>query len=165
MWQAVLALGVALIGFLGVALGAVVTGFVTLRQTSMAAQRERESQQMLRWQERKDAHDAFQRDTILALQDAIAELWTRAMGMQLDSVRRRSSVKDPEFRALVWRINMLRARIFDDDLRAIVRALMNEVMAAASATDIDVLEARTVVANRLNRQLYERMNTLLKAMF
>ncbi len=75
MWTAILGIFAAVIGFLGVIVGAVVTGYVTLRQTQLATRREREAQQMLREQERRDRRDAFQRDTLLALQDALAEIY------------------------------------------------------------------------------------------
>src|SRR6266508_3522940 len=48
VWTAMLGIFAAVIGFLGVIVGAVVTGYVTLRQTQLATRREREAQQMLR---------------------------------------------------------------------------------------------------------------------
>jgi uncharacterized membrane protein YcjF (UPF0283 family) len=74
MWTAIVAMFAAMIGFLGVVVGAVVTGFVTLRQTELTSQREREAQQIVREQARKDAHDAFQRENLLALQEAVEDV-------------------------------------------------------------------------------------------
>ena len=67
MWQAVLAL-------VGVVIGGVLAGGVGLRQVQLFTDRERAARQAEREQARKDARDAFQRDTILALQDAVADL-------------------------------------------------------------------------------------------
>jgi hypothetical protein len=74
VWQAMLAVGVAMTGFLGVVIGAVVTGFVTLRQAQLATEREHQIRQIEWAQARKDAHDAFQRENLLALQDAIEDV-------------------------------------------------------------------------------------------
>lgn len=60
---------------LGVVLGAAIAGGVSLWQVQLITAREREARQTLREQERKDAHDALQRDAILALHDAITAYW------------------------------------------------------------------------------------------
>jgi hypothetical protein len=74
MWTAIVGMFAAVIGFLGVIVGAAVTGFVTLRQAELATKREREARQLEREQKRKDVVDAFQRETLLALQDATMDL-------------------------------------------------------------------------------------------
>jgi uncharacterized coiled-coil protein SlyX len=60
----------AIFGFLGVIVGAV----VSLLGEQVTTRRERAARQALRDQERKDRRDAFQRETILALQDAVTDL-------------------------------------------------------------------------------------------
>ena len=93
MWTAIVAIFAAVIGFFGVVVGAVVTGFVTLRQTEPANQREREAQQIAREQARRDAHDAFQKENILALQEAVEDLRqvvVRDVGRKLAAADERS---------------------------------------------------------------------------
>lgn len=67
MWQALLVV-------VGVVLGGAIAGGVALRQVQLVTDREREARQAERELVREDARDAFQRDTILALQDAVADL-------------------------------------------------------------------------------------------
>ena len=62
MWTAIVGMFAAVIGFLGVVVGAVVTGFVTLRQARLATQREHDVRKIEWEQARKDVRDAFQRE-------------------------------------------------------------------------------------------------------
>ena len=57
--------------FLGVILGAAIAGGVSLWREQVVTGRERAARQAEREQRRKDERDAFQRDTLLALQDTI----------------------------------------------------------------------------------------------
>ena len=66
-------MGEAALAFLGVLLDATIAGVVALWQVQLVTAREREARQALREQGSKDRRDAFQRDTILALQKAIAD--------------------------------------------------------------------------------------------
>ena len=79
MWQAVLAL-------VGVVIGGVLAGGVALRQVQLFTDREHAARQAEREQARKDARDAFQRDTILALQDAVADLWRMVVDLHGEAV-------------------------------------------------------------------------------
>jgi hypothetical protein len=58
---------------LGVVVGAVVTGFVTLRQARLATQREHDVRKIEWEQARKAVRDAFQRESLLAVQDAVED--------------------------------------------------------------------------------------------
>jgi hypothetical protein len=173
MWQAMLTLGVALIGFFGVALGAVVTGFVTLRQAQLATQREREVQQMLREQERKDARDAFQRDVIIALQDAISAYWQLAVDVhgQVHGSRTEADQETVDFqtvylpmRAAHSRVTAARAKVFDDELRRLVKDFGLQIDVAVS---MGVRQAREALAAsyQLLGQIEERVNALLRNLF
>ena len=57
--------------FLGVILGAAIAGGVSLWREQVVTGRGRAARQAEREQRRKDERDAFQRDTLLALQDTI----------------------------------------------------------------------------------------------
>jgi hypothetical protein len=67
-------MGEALLGFLGVIIGAAIAGGISLWQVQFVTAREREAQRMHRDQERMDRRDAFQRETLLALQDATSRM-------------------------------------------------------------------------------------------
>ncbi len=172
MWQAMLTLGVAVIGFLGVALGAVVTGYVMLRQAQLATQREREAQQMLRDQERKDAHDAFQRDAIIALQDAVRDYW----GLVVDAHTQihgpegaKTAGETPEMvysrmRVAYSPLTAARAKVFDDELRRLVKEFD---LQTALASSLDVKDAQKAMAACYQRlvAIEDRVNVLLRHLF
>jgi hypothetical protein len=152
-------------GFLGVVLGGVLTGTMSLWQVQLVTRREREAREALREQERRDRRDAFQRETILAVQDAVAEYWPT----MTDAARLREqpapSIWSPAARALHWRINMLRARIFDEELRQLVAELQGGIYRVVKAEDLDSIETYAIEADRLTKQMYNRMNLLLKDLF
>jgi type II secretory pathway pseudopilin PulG len=176
MWQALLALGVAVIGFLGVVVGAVVTGFVTLRQTQLATQREREAQQMLREQQRRDARDAFQRDAILALQGAVEDYW-QLVEDWFNQVTGATTAKGSEPPArppyeltlrrntVYGRLTATRARVFDDELRKLAEQVQHRGIMVTVGKSRDLKEWAWSRGDESLSQLHERVNTLLRDLF
>jgi hypothetical protein len=164
MWQAMLGLGVALIGFLGVVIGAVVTGYVTLRQARLATEREREAQQRFREQQRKDAHDAFKRDAILALHDAATAYWELAVdayslyGTTRPEQGALRSVVQP-LNTAYSRLTVARAKVFDDELRQLTKALEKQCDLALE----QVFEALDAGHNLLGA-IEGRVNALLRSL-
>ena len=59
----------------GVVVGSVASSLGIVLRERVVGRRERETQEALRQQQLADQRAAFQRDTVLALQDAIGELW------------------------------------------------------------------------------------------
>ena len=76
-----------MITLLGVILSAAIAGSVSLWQVQLSTDREREARRIERDQTRQDVRDAFQRDTILALQDAIAAFLRMAVDVNIRSRR------------------------------------------------------------------------------
>jgi hypothetical protein len=170
-----IALGVAVIGFLGVALGAVVTGYVTLRQARLATEQEREAQQMLREQQRKDVRDAFQRETLLALQDAIeaaeravANLHAQTLGYGVEvvpeaglsvesSIRREWQKRDASLKKL-W------ARVFDAELRSLVgdfrKASSATFLATSSSDSSEHFHSVVELVDRISERIIELLPKL-----
>src|SRR5215472_10597940 len=66
----------AIAGALGVAAGALISSVGVVLRERVVDRRERDAQQELRKHALKDQHEAFQRETILNLQDAIGQLWS-----------------------------------------------------------------------------------------
>jgi hypothetical protein len=64
----------AIYGFIGVLLGSATTAVLTVYRERLVSTREREARTHQREQDRKDQRDAFQRQSILALQDAVSDL-------------------------------------------------------------------------------------------
>jgi hypothetical protein len=175
MWQAMLTLGVAVIGFLGVALGAVVTGYVTLRQAQLATQREREAQQAVREQQRKDTRDVFQRESVLALQDAIEDMWAAYLRAQSEKheverqqgkwIRRTDTDHPHGFAEASRHVNRLRARIFDNELRDLANKMRVELGLALFAESERLERHNSETANGLLHRTHDRMHVLLKEFF
>jgi hypothetical protein len=151
VWTAILGIFAAVTGLVGVAVGAMVTGYVTLRQAQLVTQREREARQVLREQEQKDRRDAFQRDTILALQDAMGDLY-KATGREQDRLLgeaaarggawRAKPIEEPlpeDFLEAHRAISKLRARIFDEELRAVSASIRDEASKGIIAFDRQIM--------------------------
>ena len=68
----------ALAGAVGVVAGALVSSVGVVLRERLVGRREREAQEALRLQQLADQRAAFQRDTILGLQEAIGELWSQS---------------------------------------------------------------------------------------
>ena len=64
----------ALIGFLGVILGSVTTPVLTVYRERTVTRREREANEELRTRQRSDERGAFQRESMLSLQDTLSAL-------------------------------------------------------------------------------------------
>jgi len=176
VWTAILGIFAAVIGFLGVIVGAVVTGYVTLRQTQLATQHEREAQQMLREQERKDRRDAFQRETLLALQDAvedIREITYREYGRRLaiwKHDRRWPSRPPGEPLPKDWsdadaRANKLWARVLDVDLASMVQDFCHTAGLAVTAQTQDRAFDEVNYVSELAHQVNGRIGVLLDDLF
>lgn len=69
------------------------------------------------------------------------------------------------YSAAYMRVTMLRARIFDDDLRRVVSDLQHSYSHTVSTTDPDVVREYTLELIPVHRQMEERINVLLKDLF
>jgi hypothetical protein len=149
-------------GFLGVIVGAV----VSLLGEQFTTRREREARKAVGEQERKDGRDAFQRETILALQEAIAQFWQSVMIARIEAAGQPLALLgSAEAQALHLRINMLRARIFDDELRGVVKEVLGHIHGAGKASDVASFDHHARTAERLTRQMDDQVNVLLKDLF
>jgi hypothetical protein len=120
----------AIFGFVGVVLGALTTSVLTIYRERLTTRREQDARDTQYERERKTARDTFQRDSILALQTAISDL-IRAVHQELDRVlaefrqTRKWPVRQWETpTAAGWsdallRLELARARVFDDRLRSL----------------------------------------------
>jgi hypothetical protein len=171
MWTAIVGIFATVIGFLGVVVGAAVTGFVTLRQTHLATEREREAQQVLREQERRDRRDAFQRETLLAVQDAISAMGKSVLHelsrRQFDErssgtwhVSNESEWDDPPRTVM-----LLEARIFDDELRKLVADCRGWSVEALLAESSEDMEKRQAVAAKFARLAHKRVGAILPGLY
>jgi hypothetical protein len=169
MWQAVLT-------FYGVILGAVIGGAVALWQAHLAIRREREARQVVREQKRKDVADAFQRETLLALQDAVADL-SAAATRELDRrvANRKASTSwegtgygdslPPDWVEADHRVLKLMVRVFDDDLQRLLLNYRFQLLAVAEASEESKAYEAATLAGTLFPQIHQRIGALLPRVF
>ena len=140
----------------------------------MVGRRERETQEALRQQQLADQRAAFQRDTVLALQDAIGELWA----LSADGYNRAATIRAetgtwpapeatdlPNLNTASARITALRARVFDDELRHLVRELQTSIWSAIEVLDWSEQPQRMVAARDPMNRTQDRISVLLKELF
>lgn len=169
MWQAVLAL-------VGVVLGGAIAGGVTLRQLRLITDREHEARQAERELARQDARREFQRNTILAIQDAVADLLRMVVYLHDEAVNaeektghwpapRRFDELPASFDEHFACVQGLRARVFDEELRRLVADLSISTLKAIHAGDRERAARLMVVLTDTNKQVQERVHSLLKESF
>jgi hypothetical protein len=176
VWTAILGIFAAVIGFLGVVVGAVVTGYVTLRQTQLATAREREARQAEREQARKDVRDAFQRENLLALQDAVMDMrkattdeFERKLANEKDAgywyTRDFGEPLPADWTEADMRVSKLRARVFDDDLRSLVEEFRQMSGLAITAQEAGKAFDRFNEADALTHRINHQIGLLLPDLF
>ena len=176
MWTALVGMFAAVIGFLGVLVGAMVTGFVTLRQTQLATQREREAQQTAREVARKDALDAFQQETMLGLQDAVEDVRgvvVRDVGRMFVAANQGKPLRDESLVGQVdegWlqayaRVERLRARTFDAELRALLDKLLEATILPLTTSQVEQAKRGVKDVSDLAHSINERIGVLLPDLF
>lgn len=124
----------AVFGFVGVILGSLTTSVLTIYRERLMTRREKAARDEQYQRDRKAARDTFQRDSILALQTAISDL-IRAVHQELDRVlvefnqtgiwpaRQWETPTATGWSDAVLRLELSRARVFDDQLRALAAEL------------------------------------------
>ena len=169
MWQAVLAL-------VGVVIGGVLAGGVALRQAQLFTDRQREARLAEREQARKDARDVLQRDTILALQDAVADLVRMVIDLHGEAVNIEEKTGHwppptpigelpASFAEQFATVQGLRARVFDAALRRLVAEVASSGLGALHAADRGGAARLMAGLSEANEQLQERVHALLKKLF
>jgi hypothetical protein len=166
----------AIFGFAGVLVGSLVTAIITLYRDTLAARREVDARRDQLAQERASQRDAFQRESILALQTAVIDL-IRAAHIELDRMiaELRISGVWPARRwetptAVGWsdallRLEASRARVFDDDLRRLADEMRT---AAGDSIWADTLEQAKTQSQRLEpllRDANARVTTILPQLY
>jgi hypothetical protein len=155
----------AVFGLVGVLLGSVSTSIVAVYQVQLAGKREREARDHERAEASRARRDAFQRESITALQDAAADMIKAVYAEQDRQLERMGPTSEWPARrwetptAVGWsdaeiRLQVARARVFDDDLRALARETRAVAREFVWAPTLD--EAKQ--SNLRLDQLYERFN-------
>lgn len=158
----------ALYGFIGVLLGSATTTVLTVYRERLVGSREREARQHQREQDRKDERNSFQRQSILALQDAVSDLVKAVYNEQdrmLEEMRETSRWPSRLWEtptAEGWEdanllLQVSRARVFDEAIRNEARDIRDSARACIYAGSLD----ETKKMNNQLRRLYERFNDMI----
>lgn len=158
----------ALYGFIGVVLGSATTAVVTIYQERLVGTREREARSHQQDQERRDKKNTFQRESLLALQDATSDLIKAVYNEQDRMLKEMRTVKKWPSRqwetptAAGWEdanllMQALRARVFDEKIRDLSGLIQVKARECIYAGTLE--EAREV--NVQLRELYINFNDLI----
>ncbi len=155
----------ALVGLVGVALGAASTSILTIYKERFTARREREAREDQRRREREDERNIFQRESILALQSAVSDLVKSVydeqdrMLVEMEKTncwpaRRWETPTAAGWAGAEIRLEMLRVRVFDKDLSELAGQVRAASKESVWAENID--DAKR--SNRLLEQLFREFN-------
>jgi hypothetical protein len=158
----------ALYGFIGVLLGSATTALLTVYRERLVSTREREARAHQRDQDRKDQRNMFQRQSILALQDAVADLIKAVYNEQdrmLEEMRETSRWPLRQWEtptAVGWEdanllLQVSRARVFDEATRDLSRDIRDKARECIYASSLD----ETKEVNIQLRELYDRFNQMI----
>ena len=164
----------AIAGAVGVAAGALISSVGVVLRERLVDRRERDAQQELRKQALKDQHDAFQRETILTLQDAIGQLWSLSADAYNEAARQQAETGEwpqtvlsglPDLNKVSQQVKALGARVFDDELRGLTAKVMRGVWAGIEVSDWSQQPEHMAAALEPLNQLNERAHLLLKSLY
>lgn len=166
----------AVLAFVGVILGAIIAGFLTLWQIRLLTARERKAQQTRREQERTDRREAFERETLLALQDAISnvrQVTLRDYERKVALMAEQGSWPNPSTSLLLtngWteadeRLIALRARAFDEELQQLVVGFRDATTLAMTAQIQSDADEWIVQAGSRLEEVNRRISALLSRLF
>ena len=153
-------------GFVGVVIGGIITGFVSIRLETIRADREASLDSAKRADDRRLGRDAFQREGLLALQDAVGEV-----NSSLVKYRTRQAGYVPEadlpvrYQASTFRVITLRSRVADKEIREAAAgfiAAAGRITGAHTEADADVALGE---AGTFAHRVIERSGELIHATF
>jgi hypothetical protein len=150
----------AVYGFVGVLLGSGTTALLTIYRERLVSTREREARQHQREHDRIDQRDIFQRESLLALQEAVSDLIKAVYNEQdrmLEEMRQTGYWPSRQWEtptATGWedanlRLQAYHARVFEKALRDTAREIRDEATKCIYAKSPDR-------AKELNDELREQ---------
>ena len=139
----------AIFGFVGVVPGSLTTSVLTIYRERLATRREIIIRDQQYERERKTSHDTFQREIIVALQSSVFDM-IKAVQDELDrmlsefqdtgqwNARQWETPTASDWSASVLRLELSRARVFDDELRSLAEDLRTVASNSVWAESIDI---------------------------
>lgn len=166
----------ALVGFVGVALGAASTSILTIYKERFAARREREARDDQRRREREDERNTFQRESILALQSAVSDLVKSVydeqdrMLVELEKtqcwpVRQWETPTAAGWADAEMRLEMLRARVFNKEISELAGQIRTVSRKSVWAENIDDAKRSNQLLERLFEDLNKKVEMVLPGLY
>ncbi|MES5824764.1 hypothetical protein [Streptomyces sp. RG80] len=163
----------AVFGLVGVLLGSVSTSVVAVYQVELVGRREREAREHERAEASRARRDAFQRESITALQDAVADMIKAVYAEQDRQLERMGETSGWPARlwetptAVGWsdaeiRLQVARARVFDNDLRTLARETRTVARELVWAPTLDAAKQSNLLLDELYEQFNERVAQALR---
>jgi hypothetical protein len=149
----------AIYAFVGVLLGSATTAMLTVYRERLVSAREREARQQQREQDRTDQRNLFQRESLLALQEAVSDVIKAVYSEQdrmLEEMRQSSRWPSRQWETPTvtgWedanlRLWIFRARVFKEALQEVTYEIRGKARACIYARSLDE-------AKKLNDELRE----------
>lgn len=163
-------------GFIGVVVGGLITGIVSIWLEQIRADKAAALDSARRRDDRRLGHDNFQRETLLAFQEAINAVARTTIQIHHHDVMAskkggawRSTPLDPELDSAAQQASLLlstlRSRVADDELRSMAQRLL-EASATVGVTKSEADSDRALlVAMETARELLMRSGELIRATF
>ena len=162
----------AIWGFVGVVVGGVITGILTLGTEVVRANKQADLDGAKRSDDRRLAMNTFQRETLLALQDAMNDL----NGVVVKLMADRPTVADPgslsryeqtvnDYRLTSASVILLTTRVADDEVREFTTEFVKGVSALTRAGDDAERQEAFNVAGRWSGKAIQRSGELIRSTF
>jgi hypothetical protein len=163
-------------GFVGVVLGSLTTSVLTIYKERLTTRREIVFRDQQYERDLKSSRDAFQRESILALQSAVFDV-IKAVYDELD--RMLSEVRETGqwparqwetptatgWSAAVLKLESSRARVFDDELRSLAENLRTVAGNSVWAENLDTAKQLSQPLEPLQRQFQEAVTRVLPSLY
>ncbi|GGV29562.1 hypothetical protein GCM10010260_82640 [Streptomyces filipinensis] len=168
--------GEAVFGFVGVVLGSVTTSALTIYKERLTGSREAAARDRQFERDQQAARDAFQRESVLALQAAVADLIKAAYG-EMDRLLVELQ-ETGNWTARVWEtptavgwseavlsLETARARVFDDGIRALATELRTLAGESVWAKDVEACKRASRQLEPLQIQFHEAVARVLPTLY
>jgi Rad3-related DNA helicase len=168
--------GEALFGFAGVVLGSLTTSVLTIYKDRLTARRDIALREQQYERDRDNARNAFQRESILALQSAVSDL-LKAVYEELDRVIAESKERGT-WPARQWetptakgwseallRLEESRARVFDEELRSLAGQFRGMAGDSIWAPDLETAKETSRRLEPLQARFHERVGRIIPSLY
>jgi hypothetical protein len=156
----------AIWGFVGVVVGGLITGLVSIRLETIRSDKASALDGARRHDDRRLALDQFQRETLLALQEAVGDVNAHMIRHRL---RFEGVIPEPEtsetYRVATGKVIMLRSRVMDEQVRQSAADFIQAVGEMTGTRDATSAEAGLGIAAGHARKVIERSGELIRTTF